>query len=92
MISSSLIFVGEPSVGKMELFGDADAYFLNDDFVLYNDCDTGGELTFAEGHIAMSQTLPTVKLGNVLAYRWDNIYNNWDTIYSAWNALHSQFH
>ena len=39
-----------------------------DDFVLYNDCDTGGELTFAEGHIAMSQTLPTVKLGNVLAY------------------------
>jgi|GEM_PF-3299168 len=29
LISSSLIFVGEPSVGKMELFGDADAYFLN---------------------------------------------------------------
>jgi len=52
----------------------------------------GVEGIIAEGHIAMSDTLPTVKLGNIITYRWDNIYNNWNTIYSAWNALYSQSH
>ena len=51
----------------------------------------GGEATFVEGHIALSHTLPTVRLGNIVTNRWDNIFNNWNMIYSAWDALYSQF-
>lgn len=51
----------------------------------------GGEATLVEGHIALSHTLPTVRLGNIVTNRWDNIFNNWNMIYSAWDALYSQF-
>ncbi|GEM_PF-3534035 len=51
----------------------------------------GGELTFAEGHIAISNTFPTVRLGNIYTVGWDVMFSNWNSIYSAWNTLYSDF-
>lgn len=49
----------------------------------------GGEVTFLEGHIAMSGTFPTIYLGNLATYSWDKIYENWGYVYTAWEMLYS---
>ena len=47
----------------------------------------GGEGTVAEGHTAMSETLPTIKLGNVVTRPIDHLVDNWNIVYKAWNWI-----
>lgn len=49
----------------------------------------GGQPTFLEGHMVMSATFPTIRLGNLITYSWDKIYENWYIIYTAWEKLYS---
>lgn len=50
----------------------------------------GGEGSVLEGHTAISNTFPTVRLGNFQTLKRDIIYGRWKVIYSAWKGLYSQ--
>lgn len=49
----------------------------------------GAEGFLAEGHVAMSNTFPTIRLGNIFTGKWDKIFRQWDIIYSLWDKLYS---
>ena len=47
----------------------------------------GGEGTIGEGHVGMSETFPTLKLGNVLTRPIDKLVCDWNIIYKAWKFI-----
>lgn len=47
----------------------------------------GGEGTVAEGHVAMSETFPTIPLGNIYTNRMDQITGTWHLVYKTWELL-----
>lgn len=48
----------------------------------------GGEGTVAEGHVSMSQTFPTIPLGNIYTNNIDAITNTWNITYNAWETIY----
>ncbi len=50
----------------------------------------GGEGTVAEGHVSMSETLPTIPLGNIYTNKMDSITNTWNMAYNAWEYLYEK--
>ncbi len=48
----------------------------------------GGEGTVAEGHVSMSQTFPTIPLGNIYTNNIDAITSTWNITYNAWEAIY----
>lgn len=52
----------------------------------------GGEGTIAEGHVSMSQTFPTIPLGNIYTNKIDAITNTWDMTYNTWEAIYHRNH
>lgn len=47
----------------------------------------GGEGSVAEGHAAISETLPTIKLGNILTRPVDCLIDDWNIVYKAWKLI-----
>lgn len=48
----------------------------------------GGEGTVAEGHVSMSQTFPTIPLGNIYTNNIDAITSTWNITYNTWEAIY----
>lgn len=72
IVSGALLFSGEGD--ETELAGVSAGIGL------------GGEATVGEGHISMSETLPTIPLGNVYTNSVDIITGQWSIIYKGWKS------
>lgn len=50
----------------------------------------GGEATVLEGHVSMSETAPTIPLGNIYTNNVDTITNAWNLSYNAWKYIYQK--
>lgn len=50
----------------------------------------GGEATALEGHVSMSETAPTIPLGNIYTNNVDTITNAWNLSYNAWKYIYQK--
>lgn len=78
--------LGEGFVGSASLLLDGEGDQVSPSGFLIG-LGLGGEGTIGEGHVAMSETFPTLKLGNVLTRPIDKLVCDWNIIYKAWKFI-----
>ncbi|MBR1691898.1 MAG: hypothetical protein IJ711_03890, partial [Lachnospiraceae bacterium] len=80
---------GEGFVGCLSMLFEGEGKALSPSGVMWG-TGIGFEGTVGEGHVAMSQTFPTLSLGNIYTNRKDLIISKWDCVYRAWNYLYNR--
>ncbi|MCR4691236.1 MAG: hypothetical protein K5739_07825 [Lachnospiraceae bacterium] len=58
----------------------------------YGGLGLGGEGTVAEGHVALTETFPTISLGNVFTNNEDALVNIWDSTYNTFEFFYGLSH
>ncbi len=56
----------------------------------YAEIGIGGEATALERNVSMSETAPTIPLGNIYTNNVDTITNAWNLSYNAWKYIYQK--